>query len=108
MGITLFSDSDRYTLDGAEIRLWFHLTLADGSVETIPMGVFEIGEANRNIKTLELKAYDYMLRFDKELNGFEPEGNACAFLELCCKACGVEIENTQGEIEGMLNGREPL
>lgn len=67
MGITLFSDIDRYTLDGAEIRLWFHLTLADGSVETIPMGVFEVSEANRNIKTLELKAYDYMLRFDKEL-----------------------------------------
>lgn len=28
MGITLFSDIDRYTLDDAEVRLYFHLLLA--------------------------------------------------------------------------------
>jgi len=65
LGISLFSDIDRYTLEGAEVKLYFHLYLADGTVESIPMGVFEVSEANRNIKTLELKAYDYMLRFDK-------------------------------------------
>lgn len=67
MGITLFSDIDRYTLDDAGVRLFFHLLLADGSEETIPMGVFEVSEANRHIKTLELKTYDYMLRFEKTL-----------------------------------------
>lgn len=65
MGIDLFSDIDRYTLEEAEVKLYFHLLLADGSEESIPMGVFEVSEANRHIKTLELKAYDYMLRFEK-------------------------------------------
>ena len=74
----------------------------------MPMGIFEVSEANRRLHCLELKAYDYMLRFEKSFNGFESVGNAWAFLELCCKACGVEIENTQGEIEGMPNGRELL
>jgi len=36
MGITLFSDIDRYTLDEAEVKIYYHLTLADGSEESIP------------------------------------------------------------------------
>ena len=108
MGVTLFSQVDRYTLDGAKVELFYHLRVADGSFEEVPMGIFEVSEANRRLHCLELKAYDYMLRFEKSFNGFESVGNAWAFLELCCKACGVEIENTQGEIEGMPNGRELL
>ena len=68
LGITILSDIDRYTLSGAEIKIFFNLCLSDNSIETIPMGVFEVSEANRNIKTLELKAYDYMLRFDKSFS----------------------------------------
>ena len=108
MGVTLFSQIDRYTLDGAKVELFYHLRVADGSFEEVPMGIFEVSEANRRLHCLELKAYDYMLRFEKSFNGFESVGNAWAFLELCCKACGVEMENTQGEIEGMPNGRELL
>ena len=108
MGVTLFSQIDRYTLDGAKVELSYHLRVADGSFEEVPMGVFEVSEANRTAHCLELKAYDYMLRFEKSFNGFESVGNAWAFLELCCKACGVEMENTRAEIEGMPNGRELL
>ena len=108
MGVTLFSQIDRYTLDGAKVELSYHLRVADGSFEEVPMGIFEVSEANRRLHCLELKAYDYMLRFEKSFNGFESVGNAWAFLELCCKACGVEMENTRAEIEGMPNGRELL
>ena len=108
MGVTLFSQIDRYTLDGARVELSYHLRVADGSFEEVPMGIFEVSEANRTAHCLELKAYDYMLRFEKSFNGFESVGNAWAFLELCCKACGVEMENTRAEIEGMPNGRELL
>ena len=108
MGVTLFSQIDRYTLDGARVELSYHLRVADGSFEEVPMGIFEVSEANRRAHCLELKAYDYMLRFEKSFNGFESVGNAWAFLELCCKACGVEMENTRAEIEGMPNGRELL
>ena len=108
MGVTLFSQIDRYTLDGAKVELFYHLRVADGSFEEVPMGIFEVSEANRRLHCLELKAYDYMLRFEKSFNGFESVGNAWAFLELCCKSCGVEMENTRAEIEGMPNGRELL
>ena len=47
-----------------------------------------------------------MLRFEKSFNGFETVGNAYAFLDLCCKACAVELAHTQAEIEAMPNGTE--
>ena len=108
MGITLFSQIDRYTLEGAEVRLSYHLRITDGSFEEVPMGIFEVSEANRTAHCLELKAYDYMLRFEKSFNGFETVGNAYAFLELCCKACSVELAHTKDEIEAMPNGAELL
>lgn len=108
MGITLFSQIDRYTLEDAKVELSCHFRLPDGSFEEIPMGVFEVSEANRHLKTLELKAYDYMLRFEKSFNGFETVGNAYAFLELCCGACDVELAHTKQEIEAMPNGAELL
>lgn len=108
MGITLFSQIDRYTLEDAEVELFYHLRTADGSFEEVPMGIFEVSEANRTAHCLELKAYDYMLRFEKSFNGFETVGNVYAFLSLCCKACDVELAHTQAEIEAMPNGAEML
>ena len=76
MGLTLFSDIDRYTLEDAIVRLYFTLVLPDGTEETIPMGVFEVTEANRRINCLELKGYDYMLRFEKNFRITDSSGNA--------------------------------
>ena len=104
MGITLLSDIDRYTLEDALVTIVFHLVLADGSVEDVPMGVFEVSEANRLAKCLELKAYDFMLRFDKSFNGFETVGTAYDFIALCCKRCKVEFANKRAEIDAMPNG----
>lgn len=108
MGITLLSDIDRYTLEDALVELFYHLRLADGSFEEVPMGIFEVSEANRNIKTLELKAYDFMLRFDKSFNGFETIGTVFDFVSLCCKACMVEMAQSQADYETMPNGTELL
>lgn len=108
MGITLFLDVDRYTLEDAKLELFYHLELDDGSWEEVPMGIFEVSEANRKIKCLDIKAYDYMLRFDEPFNGFETVGNAYDFMELCSKACRVELAQTREEIEAMPNGAEVL
>ncbi len=93
MGIYLYSKIDRYTLKDAKVELSYHLQLADGSYEEVPVGIFEVCEANRTVNCLELKAYDYKLRFDRSFNGFETVGKAYAFLELCCLACDVELAN---------------
>ena len=108
MGISLFLDIDRYTLEDAKVELTYHLRLADGSYEAVPMGIFEVSEANRTTHVLELKAYDYMLRFDRDFNGFETIGTAYGMMALCSTACGVELAQSQAEIEALPNGSELL
>ena len=104
MGISLYSDIDRYTLLDASVRLYYSLTLSDGTVETIPMGVFEVSEANRAVRTLEIKAYDYMLRFEKSLNLEASSGTPYQFLKAACDACKVELAQSVAEINSLPNG----
>lgn len=106
MGISLFLDVDRYTLDEAEIRLYFHLELDDGTEESVPMGVFFVAEANRGIKTIELKAYDAMLNLEKSFNKGISSAYPYDFLSLLSKACHVELSQTQAEVESLPNGQE--
>lgn len=108
MGISLFSDIDRYTLDDASISMDFHLQLSDGSVETVPMGVFYVAEANRRIKTLELKAYDAMLNLDKNFGKDLSSAYPYEYLTILAKACHIELAQTQEEIEALTNGKELL
>ncbi|MCD8395887.1 MAG: hypothetical protein LUD12_01635 [Lachnospiraceae bacterium] len=108
MGITLYSDVDRYTLEDATVELFYHLKLADETYETVPMGIFEVAEANRTSTCLELTAYDYMLRFDKDFTSTDSTGTAWGFISLCCTACSVECAHTQEEIETMANGNITL
>lgn len=107
MGITLFSEIDRYTLEDALVELFYHLLVGE-TYETVPMGVYEVSEANRTIRCLEIRAYDYMLRFEKDFNIAETIGNAYEIIMLCCKACSVEFAHTKMEIESMPNGSEVL
>ena len=108
MGISLFSDIDRYTLPDAIVTLSYHLQVEGGFYEEVPMGIFEVSEANRKARCLEIKAYDYMVRFEKNFNGYESVGNAYDFMTLCANSCDVELEQDRETIEAMPNGDIPL
>lgn len=107
LGISLFSDIDRYSLEDASITVSFHLKVGD-VYEEVPMGIFYIAEANRKIKTLELKAYDAMLNLDKNFNKGLSSAFPYDFLSLLSKACHVELAQTKEEIEALTNGTELL
>lgn len=108
MGISLFSVINRYTLEDAIVELFYHLQIAGGSYETIPMGIFEVSEANRKAKCLEIKAYDFMVRFEKAFTSLESIGNAYDFMVLCSTTCDVELAQDRATIEAMPNGSENL
>ncbi len=108
MGISLFSEINRYTLQDAKVEMFYHLQIAGGSYETIPMGIFEVSEANRKAKCLEIKAYDYMVRFEKAFTSLESIGNAYDFMVLCSTACDVDLAQDRAMIEAMPNGAENL
>ena len=107
LGISLFSDIDRYSLEDASITVSFHLKVGD-AYEEVPMGIFYIAEANRKIRTLELKAYDAMLNLDKNFNKGLSSAFPYDFLSLLSKACHVELAQTKEEIEALTNGAELL
>ena len=104
MGISLFTDIDRYSLEDGTITISFHLDVG-GHFEEIPMGIFEISEANRSIKTLEIKAYDCMLNFEKSFKNTLSSGTPFDFLSLACENCRVPFAHTRADIEAMPNGK---
>lgn len=104
LGMTLFSSIDRYTLEGAEVRVSFFLEVGNCIFEEVPMGIFEISEANRSINCLNIKAYDYMLRFDKSFKNIVSSGTAYELLSLGCEKCNVELAHTEEEMELWNNG----
>jgi hypothetical protein len=108
MGISVFLDADRYTLEDAEVVLNFRMNLPGGGTENVPMGVFYVAEANRRIRTLELKGYDAMLKFDKSYNRQQSSGYPWDFISVMCADCGVDPDQTQEEIEALPNGTELL
>ena len=105
LGITLYTSIDRYTLEGATITLSFFLEISEGKYEEVPLGIFEISEANRTINCLAIKAYDYMLRFDKDFGNKVTSGTAYDLLALACEECKVELAHTQEEIESWSNAK---
>lgn len=104
MGISLFTDIDRYSLEGGTVTLSFHLDIGD-EYEEVPMGIFDISEANRSVKTLEIKAYDHMLNFEKNFRSTLSSGMPYDFLSLACENCKVPFAHTRADIEKMSNGK---
>lgn len=107
-GISLFSNIDRYSLEESKLELFYHQELENKKIETIPMGIFDVTEANRSKKILELKGYDYMLRFDKNFPVTDTFGTAFELLTLSCEKCKVELGMTEDEVKTFVNGEEVL
>lgn len=107
-GISLFSNIDRYSLEDSKLELFYHQELESKKIETIPMGIFDVTEANRSKKILELKGYDYMLRFDKNFPVTDTFGTAFELLSLSCEKCKVELGMTEDEVKAFVNGEEVL
>ncbi|WP_276888275.1 hypothetical protein [Anaerococcus lactolyticus] len=107
-GISLFSNIDRYSLEDSKLELFYHQELENKKIESIPMGIFDVTEANRSKKILELKGYDYMLRFDKNFPVTDTFGTAFELLSLSCEKCKVELGMTEDEVKAFANGEEIL
>lgn len=126
LGISLFRNFEKYTLDGGIISMTYHLRIstsldpadvdpnyaqtleADGIYESLPMGVYEINEANWKTKSVEIKAYDYMLRFEKAFQSNNSVGKPYDFISLCATACNVQLEQNRLWYQALPNGDYPL
>ena len=96
----LAKDFDRYELYGAEIDL--ECTTCG---ETIPVGKYVIAETMRNVNMIEVKAYDFMTKFDKRYDSAADTADLqpYAWLVSWCTACGVTLGSTEWDIAAMAN-----
>ena len=104
-GITLIMDIDRYSLVDGIIEINFHLEVEPNVYEGVSLGKFEISEANRTLKFLEIKAYDFMLKFDKSFTDKSTNGTAYDLLSLASLDCGVELAQSKEEYDMMENSQ---
>lgn len=77
------------------------ITISDGlwldeseEYEYIPLGIFTIDDATIDQKGVKVKAYDYMLNFNKKLEMTTTIGSAYSILALLCQDCGVTLGMT--------------
>ena len=109
MKITFFNDFareiPRSTYKGLVITPSVSLKVGN-TWNTVPCGVFTVDEATWTEIGVTLTAYDNMAKFDREVNLDVTAGYPYDLLSLACQYCGVEMGNTQAEIEAMCNGEE--
>ena len=131
LDISLFLDVDRYSLYDAVIdlsfvcrhsvkRVWNDLRSFTwgamgtkrwddkGESETIPMGKFVIAEATRTLTIIQLKAYDYMLKFNKNMKNSGTVRTPYEWLLYACNACNVPLGITEEAVAAMPNGTRRL
>lgn len=91
------------------------ITISDGlwldeseEYEYIPLGIFTIDDATIDQKGVKVKAYDYMLNFNKKLEMTTTIGSAYSILALLCQDCGVTLGMTKAQIEALPNGTQSL
>ena len=129
--ISLFLDVDRYSLYDAEIDLffvskyrvqrrwndlrsisWDSLRTSrwreQTTTEEVPMGKFVIAEATRTLTVIQIKAYDYMLRFDKNLVSSGSARTPYGWLKYACDACKVTLGVAEEQFSAMTNGTQSL
>jgi len=104
LNIVLGLSVSRYELYGAEIDLSIKLV---GASDVIPMGKFSISEITQTQDSLNIKAYDAMVKFEKVK--FVPANHTTIqlpyeWLVEACTACGVTLGSTSADISALPNG----
>lgn len=99
-GLVINSTIDRYSLFGARLELTFMLELEDGTEELLPLGVFNVDAPERIGSKIKLTAVDNMSKFDITVNE-DVNGTWYELLAYIADKCGVELAQTQAELEAL-------
>ena len=103
-------DIARGEWQGKEITVTFSLLIndANNTWEDVPVGVFTIQEAEWSVSGITVKAYDHMAKLDKRCSQRFVSARPYTMLDYACKQCGIQLGNTQEEIEAMPNGQDVM
>lgn len=108
LSFSLRTHQDRYVFYDARITPYYGVLLADGTWFDVPLGVFEVAEAERVGSSVQLVAYDDLLKFDKDYDGTAITGTCFEVLTTLCELCGVPLGLTEAEIGEFPNGNTSI
>lgn len=100
MQVSIKLSLDRYQLYNKKIGLSYYLKIDEDEWEEVPLGEYYISEAQRNGKYISIVAYDAILNFDKDFSSIT-SGKPYTLIAKCCEKCGVEMEQTEEEIDAI-------
>ena len=114
---SFISKVDRDEYSGKEVSISIGLWIPDpedeidgGEWVDVPCGVFTLDEESPQLSKngIAVTGYDHMKKFDKKIDLDTTSATPYGYLTFVCNACGVELGNTQEEIEALPNGTELL
>lgn len=80
----------------------------ENTYEDIPLGVFNVQEANWTATGIVVKAYDNMCKLDKGCTVGSTNGLPFALAEMACTACNLTLGTTASEFSHFVNGSQVL
>ena len=108
--LNLITDVDRYKFFGAKIVLTYEIEIAitEGTsvsyeMESVPLGIFYVADAERPSDEINLTAYDSMTLLDKELGTLQISGNAWAVLNQVSQDCDYPLAFTEQDLANFPN-----
>lgn len=108
MCISIYYEGNYQKLNGKIIQLFFSvLTNAENDTwATIPLGLYEITEAKREMTVVKLRARDNLIHFDKEFVAPDTSSRTpYNWLVYICNECGVTLGMTEQEMSAFPNVR---
>lgn len=101
--------------EGAEVSISVGLWIPDptdlvdgGSWVDVPVGIYTLQAPKISKKGVTATGYDHMAKLDKSVNINVTSASVYGYLSYIARECGVEIGNSQAEIEALPNGQEIL
>ena len=105
MCISIYYSKPNYQkLNGKVIQLYFSVLDANNEWQSIPLGLFEVTEAKRNMTTVKLRARDNLIHFDHEFVQPDTESRTpYNWLVYICEQCGVTLGMTEEDMNSLPN-----
>ena len=85
----------RYSLKDKVIKPYHGLMLANRRYEDIPLGVFNVNEAEWTSSGVVIKAYDNMIKLDKACTVNSAIGLPYQLATMACDYCGLTLGTTE-------------
>lgn len=106
--LDVYLNVDRYRLFGGTVDMEFGLELADGSMEWLPCGTFDIQSAEVTEGKVKLTCYDFMQRFNVVITQNPVGKTPYKVISEYCENRGVTMGTTEAELNAMPNGSYQL